>query len=149
MLCSLLLHRGPTDDPNSVSRGHADAPMRVIGDSASPPWTDGQNDEPCGTADHKNWRIPGKNQQKNKVAAARLEPWPIIFCSIPHLFESGRKKGTASAPCRTRMQVGIKRIRYPGRKSRIAISRAICNFFIMKSSYPIISRTRPKTQSTI
>jgi hypothetical protein len=71
----------------------------------------------------------GKTKNK-KVAAARLEPWPIIFCSIPHLFESGGEKAMDSAPSGTRMQVGIKCIRYPGRKSRIAFSRAICNFFI-------------------
>jgi hypothetical protein len=29
---------------------------------------------------------------KKKVAAARLEPWPIIFCSIPQLVRKWRGK---------------------------------------------------------
>jgi hypothetical protein len=91
-----VLPRGPTDDPNSVSRGHSDAPIRVMRDSASPPLTYGQNDEPCGIADRNILRVPEKNLQK-KVTEARLEPWSIIFCNIPHLFESGGWKATDSS----------------------------------------------------
>jgi hypothetical protein len=83
--------RGPTDDPNSVSKGHTDTPMRVIGDSTSPPLTYGQNDEPCGTADQKHCRIQEKPNEKN-AAEARLEPWSIIFCSTPHLVHKRREK---------------------------------------------------------
>jgi hypothetical protein len=59
-----------------------------------------------------------------------LNPGPSYFAVFHNLFESGGEKATDSASYRTRMAVGIKRIRYPGRKSRIAFSRAICNFFI-------------------
>jgi hypothetical protein len=36
----------------------------------------------------------GESRKKptKKVAEARLEPWSIIFCSIPHLVQKLRKK---------------------------------------------------------
>jgi hypothetical protein len=38
----------------------------------------------------------GESRKKptKKVAEARLEPWSIIFCSIPHLVQKLRKKKT-------------------------------------------------------
>jgi hypothetical protein len=33
-----------------------------------------------------------RKSQRKKVAEARLEPWSIIFCSIPHLVQKRREK---------------------------------------------------------
>jgi hypothetical protein len=85
-----VLPRGPTDDIKSVSRGLRHTNARHWGQrlAAMDIWTKWRT---LWDSRSKTLANPGKKPTK-KVAEARLEPWSIIFCSIPHLVQKLRKK---------------------------------------------------------